>query len=1035
MKADAPFIARCKVKYKGLSVDSGTVSVAIWDADFSNLCEGEGKKISISTTILPPSNQIQIKTGSEQTINSLGETVSILISYTDIPLYAPDKPYAVQLFVKASKAGYSSIKSMYVLFQSILKVSQHFQSPKIDGKDVEEMKSLVFLINPNYPNYKTNQYDSSLVTYPVDNTIVEWKITTIAGNKNRQIYSIDKVPKINGIFSYTRKGVARNVFLGPIEAGIDSIDETHEIVSSVVYQGLTAIVKRYIYLEYSLEESKQYESKFLMEVDGGYGSNGVWKALDWSSAGGFPLWSDGQDFRRVKISRNPATSSFDSASCFMDCAEKNGLSVLKLSSGQIIHITTGDNNIEIVHGEITEEVDPHTGEYFLVVGEDGVIDKGEAYIELEDSSVSDTTYFYIRSTSFVVQNGYIFSDTIIPDETPINSCLCLKPRDGLFKRDLPTWSPIIYLNGTTTVFVDNRPLILYGGGNFYRGIPPCPISLQEPLSINTVWRKVIHYYYLDANPSVLVSQEIEIGDNNFLDNDFNSYIRYNSDVVIRVKVMWRGSPSPEGTPVYVSIGNNNISTLFMADRSIYYTSLDVEENYSYIDVTIRATRVTTSSITETVEIYTTYDKNEQTDRRKSQFYYLTMDNISSPVVETEPGVIPDDSGFVLEPETPYSKIMDRYNILTDTWDTVSNMSERKGNMFSGVVNNTIYIMGGVKDNSLNISNKTESYNSISEKWDTYTNMVTPRFGGMTVVYDDKIYTIGGIGIDSYNRTMGVSNSVEVYNPSSNPSINLLSDSWEELSHMPIVDEGKSFEKSLGVAFGSASLVFINSKPYIYVVGGINQVIIEGSYFSIKKYNDRVLRYSIKDDLWEYSAVLRSDELLYYRRISPLSITYNNQLIIFGGAVEGSSEFILYPESFYIDIEEDFTKEVSERWITIGNQYITNFPIPKFQSAMVGYGINPSINDEIGTYYILGGADKNMGSLDVIEKISTGGSVFIYEYSYGEDISQSLSPLPTAKHGASAVLSYSSDYTTPYIYLIGGYTEAKDIDYVDIGFDI
>jgi hypothetical protein len=1041
MKASAPFVARAKLKYKGLPISSGSIDIAVWDADFSNLCRNagaansspyEGEKISPSTLIIPPNNQMPVKNGYETKINS-GVAEQVEISYVDIPLYAPSIPHAVRLFVKGSYAGYSSYKDLYILFHSILKISLQAETPTIDGNDVKEQRATAFIINPDYPNYKTNLYDASLITYPVDHSIVEWKITKVEGSTDRSLYSIDKVPRINGIFSYTHNGIAGNVFFGPIPIPSEALTETHEISAKIVYQGLVSEAKRYIYIEYSPSESKQFEAKFLMQIDGGYNTSGIWQEYEWLNVDGFPMWSDGVDYRKVKICSNPSVASandFSEADCFRTCAEQHGLSLLKLGSNQIVQVVTGDSSIEIVHGEVSEETDPYTGEHYLRVGEDGIVDHGSAYIELQNQSISDTTYFYIRSHSFIPEAGAKAPNEDINSEYPINPCLCLHGDAGLFEDDIPRWSPVVYLMGSTPVFVNNRWFVLSGGGDFRTGLPPCPISLQEPLGIYTKWRKVIDYYYevdnpslQTTNPSVLLSQVTEVGHDDFLDVDGNSYIKYSSEIVIRVVVTWKGENVPDNTPAYVSIGNNSPTTIFIADRSVYYTSVDPDGGYSYADITIYARRSPSQSITESVEIFTLYDKEGTTSRRMGTNYSLTLDytvsSTSDPAI-VEPILPPPPP----PPITVHSNTLERYNILTNEWGTASNMSESKGNMFVGVVDDMIYVMGGLKNNSLNISDKNERYNPSLDVWEDKLKMVTPRFGGMSISYDGKIYTIGGIFFNTQNRMLGVSNVVECYDASNN--------TWNVLS--PISFSG---EVENGVAFGTASLAMVNGEPYIYLMGGIRRIFVDRSMTYGQLYNEKILRYSINNNFWEYSNKLRDDELMHYQRVSPLSIVYDNRIIVFNGAIESSGTFIYPTESFVIDIESDFVKSDGESWITVGSAYMPNFPIPKLQSTMAITEENPSADDE-RSYYILGGTNAEFTSLDILEKIETFPDIFSYSSSYDSNVSVALSGLPVPKHGAGSAMCTawpgSDDYAS-YIYIIGGYTTAKDSSYVNIGFDI
>ncbi|MEK0348152.1 MAG: hypothetical protein QQN44_07480, partial [Nitrosopumilus sp.] len=149
----------------------------------SNLCgsacsgrdSNEGPKLQPSTTVSPPDTFLPIVQGQGETYPGSGEFVDI--SFVDIPIYAPDLPQAIRLFVKGEKAGYSSVKDIYILFKSILQIDLDTSNEKliVDGKDIAEFRANAFIINPDYPNYNIqDSIDQSLVTYPEDLTVVEW---------------------------------------------------------------------------------------------------------------------------------------------------------------------------------------------------------------------------------------------------------------------------------------------------------------------------------------------------------------------------------------------------------------------------------------------------------------------------------------------------------------------------------------------------------------------------------------------------------------------------------------------------------------------------------------------------------------------------------------------------------------------------------------------------------------------------------------------------------------------------------------------
>ena len=212
----------------------------------------------------------------------------------------------------------------------------------------------------------------------------------------------------------------------------------------------------------------------------------------------------------------------------------------------------------------------------------------------------------------------------------INDCKCLdgSDPDGITECDLPQWFPVLYVDGKTSVFLNNNPLVLIGGGTMETGIPPCPIGLNEPLSMLTVEKKVTDYYYSEdfGNPSnnFLYPIEIFVDNNNFCNDSDETLVKYTSDVNIRVKVFWRGQSVPNDTPIYVSIGDNTSSSLFVASQNIYYATVGSDGD-SYVDVKINARKYIEETSTEKIEIYSVYDENGKTDRHVGQTFTITLD--------------------------------------------------------------------------------------------------------------------------------------------------------------------------------------------------------------------------------------------------------------------------------------------------------------------------------------------------------------------------------------------------------------------------
>jgi hypothetical protein len=351
------------------------------------------------------------------------------------------------------------------------------------------------------------------------------------------------------------------------------------------------------------------------------------------------------------------------------------------------------------------------------------------------------------------------------------------------------------------------------------------------------------------------------------------------------------------------------------------------------------------------------------------------------------------------------------------------MLEPKGNGFSGSVGNYIYYMGGLLGNDFSISSKSEQYDILNDEWSDVSSMSAGRFAGMSVTIGNDIYVIGGIFVnDQAGGDFAVSTLVEVYHTDT--------DVWEELESLPTIGAGGAFEDRIGVAFGTAAHVFMNGKNYIYIIGGVKSVTFTENQFAVKKYNKRILRYCVEDNEWENSNILISIELNAYERISPKSIVFDNKIIVFEGAyLPPNAEDFIYPsQDFYIDIQVPFTTPSSGEWINVGSGLMGGFPKPKYQSAMAEYDLNPS-NDN-ANYYIFGGSNSDSLSLDILENIDVKDEGFIYKTSYTiTDPSIDLTAIPTGKHGASVEFSDASG--SPYIYLMGGYTDNTDPDHISI----
>ena len=1026
MRCSTPFVSRAILTYKGEPVQSGGIDVAVWDADFSDLCQGagnpdsdpyEGPKIAPSTTVVPPSESMTVIQGVDSDNNP--------ISYVDIPLYATQDQNAVRLYVKGTHAGYSTVKDIYILFQNILKIDIDAENPKVDGVDLAEQQSTVYIVHPDHPNYRTNAYDKSFITYPPNDTVVKWKLSPVKSDTNRTIFSIDDIPIPNGVYSGTINGTARNVFIGPIpkptaeevkllKEDEPAIDETHNLTASVTYNGLSVEARQYVSIFAWGFDVVEFDARFMMEVTTG-----------WMNQKNNKFWSDGTDYKTIRICRNPAgddASSFASHSAFISCSPNDFSGGVELNYGQIVKITTA-NDCEIVHGDVSELEDPSTGYKYLEINEDGMSSLGEAYIQLEADQ--DITTFYIRSNSFTHGFTCGSQDPECDWDAIVNKvCLELKPSDGINQCDTPLGNS--FVSGSTTMFFAGKPIVLLGGGSESQGVPPCPLCFREPLAIKEVYKKVVNYYYevdeVDPSNTGWKPIYIDVNRSDFLDEDNETYLKSNSDVEIKVEVTWRGDPVPDGTKVFVTIGANaNVLSHFIAESTSVDTYTDPEDGKSYAIVRISPSRIPDTTITEAVSIYAKYDEKNEIDREVELTYSLNLvhqENVPEIPENPEEWENPSDPEI---PLSPFSNTMERFNVVSGEWSYANEMRDSRGDAFIATVDNKIYVIGGVTNNNLAISSSNERYDPCSNEWEHMSkDGFTPRFGGTTVVNGSYIYCIGGI--ESDGSGVEVSGAVERYDTDN--------DQWDIMASMPVINEGSQFEDRLYVAYGTSKLA--NTDTQIYILSGGKELSNGSSNIYFTEMNNRILRYDIAGDDWDYSRYLYTDELLKYQTISPLSIynDANQEITVFNGAIPDGDELIYPIEAYKISTANDFDLVAPARYVLTDNSTFTELPFKKNSSSMV------KVNG-VDKYYIFGGSGEEAGSLDIVEILTENSGSYDYESSYN-DIS-SVDPMVTGKNGHGVAVAYSHETfedpsstsdpsceegTIEYIYVIGGFYICK-----------
>ena len=147
-------------------------------------------------------------------------------------------------------------------------------------------------------------------------------------------------------------------------------------------------------------------------------------------------------------------------------------------------------------------------------------------------------------------------------------------------------------------------------------------------------------------------------------------------------------------------------------------------------------------------------------------------------------------GGMIEGNELPTNTVDVYDPLSDTWErNIPRMKHPRIYHSANVVNGKIYVMGGCERCWGEIVTKSvEVYDPLTNEWTSIGNMPEAKGGFGTVVIDNKIYTFGGtLFRDDY-----VYNSVHVFDPSNN--------SWEKLSDMPYPREFMAAATHKGKAY-------------------------------------------------------------------------------------------------------------------------------------------------------------------------------------------------------------------------------------------
>ena len=811
------------------SIVSSTVDVAVYDAtiDFDDIVPTPVRgNISSTVRVL---NSLSIVSGTREVRNVYGEFTGETenVTYVDILLFTPSQEHTVLLYVKSRLIdGSTIIKKILVVFKSPLIVDILPSVPVGDGRQVREQSALVYMVDPDDPD------DLSKRTYLPDTTMVEWKLEKKSDAIDRIFYSMDSTPSTDGIFSYLNRGLARNVFLGPINNvkvhGYDSAGnpqyETHTMSVSVFYDGVSATDSQDIELIPLREKGHRVmPSNFLMEFS------------DLKQK----FWTDGIGYATLIISHNAESSTTKYSQPFRQCMSLAGKQIYQLNSGMMVRIDTNDPDVEIIWGDVVEYLDPYLDRW--------VLDTSNAHIAYGAASVNlsqyNDTYVYFRQDKKYTSQGAAGFERLRTDCSSLSA-----DKYTLYNDEITVTGHIVSdFNGDL--------LTLTGGGSFGTGLVPTVLIPEEPLRVRAVDRR-------SRIGNAITRQEGIILDG----VSINQFV---------LDVSFAETCVPDGTPIDIEVVNyseNSVEPVNSRIRTATTVDSDIdpdrERSYAVFELQPLQPK---KNIAANIYLTATYHIEQENigviDRTETICLLVRYDADDW-----------KDQSSASNIRSIFSGRVDRYNTSTNAWTQLASMNTARGHLCVESVGNIVYAIGGIGANE--ILSTVEEYDISSDSWAEMTSMNTARMGAMSVVVGTDIYVLGGIEYDRTNNRVYVSRAVERYDT--------LGNSWAELDSMPTIDVGSIERIPYGVAFGCAE--YIQSLNRIYVVSGIRDITDDAAFID---HNNRVLYYDIDNDEWGYSDPISETEFRSYYRISPISFVDGNEIIVLSGAYQklnGSLEY-------------------------------------------------------------------------------------------------------------------------------------------------
>ncbi|KKK52960.1 hypothetical protein LCGC14_3099620, partial [marine sediment metagenome] len=330
-----PYLVRVELQYKGEALPTGTPVMA------------QLFKHTDDNILTTKSNRVSMREGTYNTtavqeplLNSFGNPTGDVVSksFVDIEIPAPSLPEVVDVYVSLDYLGFFLDAIHTVNFIGSLFIQLEAEQPLANGIDVAEQFATAWTVDPDDP-------DNPNSTVPVpDGTLVKWELVRLRYGKDRPFYSVEAINElISGVYSTTARGVARNVFFGPV-ANVENhsdvvcnkiccIGEEYAIKASIILGEETAVDAVYAVFPCIEEEELFLSRKFFMNAAMGQPGQKP----------NYVTWADGVNLLKFQIAQNPALildSEIPGASCFRDCVNDNFNSQLfSFPDDHIVQIT------------------------------------------------------------------------------------------------------------------------------------------------------------------------------------------------------------------------------------------------------------------------------------------------------------------------------------------------------------------------------------------------------------------------------------------------------------------------------------------------------------------------------------------------------------------------------------------------------------------------------------------------------------------------------------------------------------------------